>query len=147
MGVRQIRSEMDIKPGKLLPLICQNGNEQDQQSIEANRSLLMSLAKLESIDWLEHDAQAPESAISLVGEMQLLIPLAGLIDKNSELLRLQKNIEKLEQDAQRINAKLANENFVSRAPEDVVNKEKSKLADTESALGSLRAQAQRIAAI
>jgi valyl-tRNA synthetase len=107
----------------------------------------MSLAKLESIDWLEQDAQAPESAISLVGEMQLLIPLAGLIDKNSELLRLQRNIEKLEQDAQRINAKLANENFVSRAPEDVVTREKSKLADTESALGSLRAQAQKIAAI
>ena len=147
MGVRQIRSEMDIKPGKLLPVICQNGDEQDRQSIEANRSLLMSLAKLESIDWLEQDTQAPESAISLVGEMQLLIPLAGLIDKNSELLRLQRNIEKLEQDAQHINAKLANENFVSRAPEDVVNKEKSKLADTESALGSLRAQAERIAAI
>jgi len=147
MGVRQIRSEMDIKPGKLLPVICRNGDEQDRQSIEANRSLLMSLARLESIDWLAQDTQAPESAISLVGEMQLLIPLAGLIDKNSELLRLQRNIEKLEQDAQRINAKLANENFVSRAPEDVVNKEKSKLADTESALGSLRAQAQRIAAI
>jgi valyl-tRNA synthetase len=79
--------------------------------------------------------------------MQLLIPLAGLIDKNSELLRLQRNIEKLEQDAQRINTKLANENFVSRAPEDVVNKEKRKLAEIESALGSLRAQAERIAAI
>ena len=79
--------------------------------------------------------------------MQLLIPLAGLIDKQAELARLQKNIQKLEQDAQRINAKLANENFVSRAPEDVVNKEKSKLADTESALSSLRGQAERIAAI
>ena len=79
--------------------------------------------------------------------MQLLIPLAGLIDKNSELQRLQRNIEKLEQDAQRINAKLSNQNFLARAPEDVVDKEKRKLADTESALDSLRTQAEKIAAI
>jgi len=147
MGVRQIRSEMDIKPSKPLPVICQNGNEQDRQSIEANRSLLMSLAKIEAITWLEEDARAPESAISLVGEMKLLIPLAGIIDKQAELARLQKNIDKLEQEAQRINAKLANENFVSRAPGDVVSKEKSKLADTESALSSLRGQVERISAI
>jgi len=79
--------------------------------------------------------------------MQLLIPLAGLIDKQAELARLQKNIQKLEQDAQRINAKLANENFVSRAPAEVVDKEKEKLADVESALGSLRAQAKRITSL
>jgi len=147
MGVRQIRSEMDIKPGKLLPLICHKGDELDQQRITANRALLESLAKLESITWLDEDSKAPESAISLVGDMQLLIPLAGLIDKQAELARLQKNIDKLEQDAQRIQAKLSNENFVSRAPENVVGKEREKLAEIESALGSLRGQAERIATI
>ncbi len=147
MGVRQIRSEMDIKPGKPLPVICRNGSQQDQQRIDVNQSLLKSLAKLETITWLDQDTQAPESAISLVGEMQLLIPLAGLIDKQAELARLQKNIHRLEQDAQRIQAKLANENFIARAPETVVNKERDKLADTESALGSLRTQAERIAEI
>jgi valyl-tRNA synthetase len=147
MGVRQIRSEMDIKPGKPLPVICQNGSEQDRHRIEVNRSLLASLAKLESISWLEANTQAPESATSLVGEMQLLIPLAGLIDKQAELARLRKNIQKLEQDAQRIKAKLANEKFVSRAPAEVVDKEKGKLADTESALSSLRAQQERIASM
>jgi valyl-tRNA synthetase len=147
MGVRQIRSEMDIKPGKPLPVICHKGSEQDQQRIAVNRALLESLAKLESITWLEEDGKAPESAISLVGDMQLLIPLAGLIDKQAELARLQKNIDKLEQDAQRIRTKLANENFVSRAPEKVVSKEKEKLAEIESALGSLRGQAERIATI
>ena len=147
MGVRQIRSEMDIKPGRPLPVICQNGSQQDQQRIDNNRSLLESLARLESIDWLEADVEAPQSATSLVGEMQLLIPLAGLIDKQAELARLQKNIQKLEQDAERINAKLANENFVSRAPAEVVNKEKDKLAEVESALGSLRVQAERITSL
>jgi valyl-tRNA synthetase len=147
MGVRQIRSEMDIKPGKPLPLICHKGDELDQQRITANRSLLESLAKLESITWLDEGSKAPESAISLVGDMQLLIPLAGLIDKQAELARLQKNIDKLEQDAQRIKTKLSNENFVSRAPENVVGKERDKLAEVESALGSLREQAERISTI
>ncbi len=147
MGVRQIRSEMDIKPGKALPIFCQNGSSQDRQRIERNRLLLVSLARLESIEWLQSDQAAPESAISLVGEMNLLIPIAGLIDKQAELIRLQKNILKLEQDGARINAKLANENFVARAPGAVVDKEKEKLADNESALTSLRLQAEKIAAM
>ena len=147
MGVRQIRSEMDIKPGKALPVLCQDGNRDDQQSIERNRELLQALARLESITWLEADQPAPESATSLVGEMKLLIPLAGLIDKQAELQRLQKNILKHEQDVERISAKLANDNFVSRAPAEVVEKEKEKLADARSALNSLKDQAERIAAI
>ena len=147
MGVRQIRSEMDIKPGKPLPVICQNGDEFDRQKLDRNRALLMSLAKLESIDWLEQDQQAPGSATSLVGDMSLIIPLAGLIDKNAELSRLRKNIQKLEQDAQRIEGKLGNDNFVAKAPAAVVDKEKARLAEVDSALASLRTQADRIRSI
>jgi valyl-tRNA synthetase len=147
MGVRQIRSEMDIKPGKPLPVICQNGNQDDQRNIENNLELLQALARLESITWLEDGQPAPESATSLVGEMKLLIPLAGLIDKQAELQRLYKNIQKREQDVERISAKLANENFVSRAPANVVEREKEKLADAQSALDNLRDQAERIAAV
>ena len=147
MGVRQIRSEMDIKPGKTLPVICQDGSETDQRCVERNLELLQSLARLESITWLEADQSAAESATSLVGEMKLLIPLAGLIDKQAELQRLQKNIHKHEQDVARISAKLANDNFVSRAPAAVVDREKDKLADALSALNSLKDQAERIAAI
>jgi len=144
MGVRQIRSEMNIKPGKPLPVLCQHGSDLDRQRIELNRALLQSLAKLDSITWLDADAQAPQAATSLVGDMQQLIPLAGLIDKAAECARLQKNIDKLEQDGARLGAKLGNENFVARAPKEVVDKEKEKLADNESALASLRAQLQRI---
>ena len=147
MGIRQVRSEMDIKPGKPVPVLCQNGSELDRERIEHNRALLTSLAKLETITWLEDDAQAPQSATSLVGDMKQLIPLAGLIDKQAEQSRLQKNIHKLEQDAGRISTKLGNKNFVSRAPQAVVDKEKEKLADAESALASLRAQLQRIESI
>ena len=135
---------MDLKPGKALPVICQNGNAQDRQKLDRNRTLLESLARLESIDWLEPDQQAPESATSLVGEMSLLIPLARLIDKEAELVRLQKNIHKFEQDAQRIEAKLDNDKFVAKAPTAVVDKEKVKLAEVKSSLESLQVQAKRI---
>ena len=147
MGVRQIRSEMDIKPGKPLPVLLQNGSEQDQQRLQDNESLLSSLARLESIQWLTSDQSAPESATSLVGEMNLLIPLAGLIDKAAELARLEKNMEKLRADADRIRTKLGNASFVDRAPQDVVNKEREKLAEAESALNSLQLQADKINAL
>jgi valyl-tRNA synthetase len=145
MGIRQIRSEMNVKPGLALPVACQNGSNIDKQRIETHRSLLVSLAKIESITWLEPHDNAPESATSLIGDMNLLIPLAGLIDKDAELIRLRKNIVKLEQETQRIKAKLDNKNFVSRAPAAVVNKEKNRLADAVSALTSLKSQAERIA--
>ena len=144
MGVRQIRSEMDIKPGKALPVFCQNGSAADSQRIDENRDLLISLARLESINWLEENDQAPESATSLVGDMSLLIPLAGLIDKDAELKRLQKNMQKFEGEIQRLEGKLSNENFTARAPDEVVNKEKEKLAEAQSALASLQAQKQKI---
>jgi valyl-tRNA synthetase len=147
MGVRQIRSEMNIKPGKPLPVYCHNGSRLDQQRLDENRSLLVSLARLETINWLEANDAAPESATSLVGDMNLLIPLAGLIDRDAELKRLQKNIEKVEAEAKRIEAKLGNENFVARAPAEVVNRENEKLAEARSALGSLQSQAERIKSI
>ncbi len=147
MGVRQIRSEMNIKPGKPLPVYCHHGNSLDQQRLDQNRSLLISLARLESINWLEANDTAPESATSLVGDMSLLIPLAGLIDKDAELKRLQKNIEKIEAETKRIETKLGNENFVARAPAAVVNKESEKLAEARSALASLQSQAERINSI
>jgi valyl-tRNA synthetase len=147
MGIRSIRSEMDIKPGKPLPVLLQNGSKLDQQRLQNNEAFLKSLAKLESITWLAVDENAPESATALVGDMSLLIPLAGLIDKEAELARLEKNMAKLQADAERIQNKLGNANFVDRAPEAVVNKEREKLAEAESALKSLQAQAEKIRAL
>jgi len=147
MGIRQIRSEMDIKPGKPVPVLCQHGSDLDHERIERNHTLLKPLAKLEAITWLDDDAEAPQAATSLVGEMRQLIPLAGLIDKAAEQARLQKNIQKLEQETARLHGKLGNENFVARAPQEVVDKEKEKLAEAESALASLQAQLLRIETI
>ncbi len=147
VGIRSIRSEMDIKPGKALPVLLQNGNEMDQARLSQNQSFLMSLAKLESITWLDSGENAPESATALVGSMSLLIPLAGLIDKQAELDRLDKNMKKLQAEIARIRGKLGNAGFVDKAPEAVVNKEREKLAENESALASLQAQADKIKAL
>ena len=144
LGVRRIRAEMDIAPGKPLPILLANLSEQDQTWLDNNRLFLSSLAKLESIEVLEDENQAPESAVALVGEMKLLIPMAGLIDKEAELARLEKEIAKLKGEVKRFQGKLSNENFISKAPEAVVAKERQKLQDTETALKNLEAQYEKI---
>ncbi|WP_455201043.1 class I tRNA ligase family protein, partial [Kaarinaea lacus] len=144
LGIRKIRGEMNIPPGKPLPVLLQNGDAADQQLLEKHQLLLSTLAKTESIRWLQADDKAPESAIALVGNMRLLIPMAGLIDKEAEIARLSKGIEKLEKDVQRITSKLENANFVDRAPADVVEKERQKLTELQSALDNLRAQLEKI---
>jgi valyl-tRNA synthetase len=144
VGIRQIRSGMDIKPGKPLPVLLQNGSDNDRQLSEKHHHYLESLAKIESIQWLVNDEEAPESATALVGEMKILIPMAGLIDKDAEAARLNKEIEKLAKDIQRVEGKLGNDNFISKAPEAVVQKERDKLADMQQTLSGLSEQLEKI---
>jgi len=108
---------------------------------------LLSLAKLESISALAADETAPDSATALVGEMKVLVPLAGLIDKNAELKRLQKEIQKLEKELASVEGKLKNENFVSRAPAEIVLQEKNRAAEIKSSLTSLGEQHASIEAM
>ena len=144
MSVRQIRSKNNIKPGALLPVLCQHGNADDRDRLNKNKALLITLAKLSSIDWLETTDQAPESATALIGDMRLLIPLQGLIDKDAEHKRLQKKIQKLEAEIQRLENKLKNKKFITHAPDLVVRQEKEKLHKNRSALKSLQAQAMGV---
>ena len=144
LGIRKIRSGMDIKPGKPLPVLLQNGCSADKQRLEANQQYLTSLAKLESITWLTDDSEAPDSATALVGQMKLLIPMAGLIDKDAEIIRLTKERDKKQQEYDRIEAKLGNKNFVDRAPADVVEKERSKLSEVKIAIEKLQEQLDKI---
>ncbi|WP_288130642.1 valine--tRNA ligase [Microbulbifer sp.] len=143
-GARNIRGEMNISPAKKIPLILRNGSEQDENLLNQTRSLLTKLASLESIDWLEKGAEAPASSTALVGDLELLVPMAGLIDVAAESTRLQKEIDKLGKELQRVEGKLNNPKFVDKAPEAVVNKEKDKLADMQSARGRLQQQLDEI---
>jgi valyl-tRNA synthetase len=145
IGVRNIRGEMNVPPGRSLTLLCRNGGESDARRLQDNATFLTKLARLERIEWLEPSAEAPVAATALVGELELLVPLAGLIDKNSELARLGKEIEKLEKERARLQGKLGNSSFVDKAPADVVAKEREKLAAQEQALAKLRGQEDYIA--
>ncbi len=147
LGVRRIKGEMNIAPGKPVPVLLGNTNHSDRKNAEQHEIYLSSLAKVESIEILAAGEDGPESATALVGEMKLLIPLAGLIDKDAELARLEKEMGKLQADIDRTEKKLTNPAFVDKAPEAVVNKERDKLNDAKSALDNLSAQADRIRAL
>ncbi len=144
LGIRKIRGEMNISPGKPLQCFIKNFNSQDKNFIEKNKLIIFTLAKLDNIDLLELKEEEPESAIALVGEMQILIPLAGLIDKDAEKDRLNKEIDKLIKLKAQFSGKLNNKKFIAGAPEVVVKKEHEKLASVKKALKDLETQLEKI---
>ncbi|MEJ6705723.1 MAG: valine--tRNA ligase [Pseudomonadales bacterium] len=146
-ATRNIRGEMDISFAKQIPVLFQNGNAVDKSRLEHNESLLQFLIKPESLTWLEADAQAPVSATSLVGDMQVLVPMSGLIDKDAEIQRLDKEIDRKEKDKQRAEGKINNPGFVAKAPAEVVQKEKDKVIELGSAITQLRDQKRKIEAL
>ncbi|HDI3138409.1 TPA: valine--tRNA ligase [Vibrio cholerae] len=146
-SIRNLRAEYDINPGKPLEVMLKAANEQDAARIEANKPVLVSLAKLESIRVLADGEATPACATALVGKSELMIPMAGLIDKDAELDRLAKEIAKTQGEIARIEGKLGNEGFVAKAPEAVITKEREKLAGYQEALVKLKQQKATIAAL
>jgi len=144
MGVRKIRAEMNINPGKKLPLKVSDANADDIAKLEKHGALLSFVARLSDIEILNPDTPKPDSAIALVDHMQLLIPMAGLIDKEAELARLGKEIDRLKSEVARLSAKLSNTGFTDKAPAKVVELEQQKLDDAQSALTQLQAQVEKI---
>ncbi|MNP17382.1 Valine--tRNA ligase [compost metagenome] len=147
LGVRQIRGEMNISMARRIDLILANASPEDHRRLADNEPLLMKLAKLETIRVLEEGEEAPMSATALVGEMQVLVPMAGLIDKTAELARLDKEIARLDGEVKRVGGKLGNEGFVAKAPAEVIEKERAKLAEAEQALSNLIVQREKIASL
>ncbi|MFZ3023549.1 valine--tRNA ligase [Pseudomonas sp.] len=145
LGLRQIRGEMKISMAKRIDIIVQNANSEDLRRLAAFEPLLNKLAKLESVRVLAAGEEAPMSATALVGEMEVLVPMAGLIDKDAELARLDKEIQRLTGEVQRVGGKLSNEGFVAKAPAEVLDKERAKLAEAEQALAKLSEQREKIA--
>ncbi|MGE7993791.1 valine--tRNA ligase [Pseudomonas sp. NPDC089554] len=147
VGLRNIRAEMNIGPGKPLPLFLKNANADDQRRLLENEALLKKLAKVESFTVLGEQDEAPLSATALVGDLQVLVPMAGLIDKDAELARLNKEIQRLQGEVARVGGKLSNAAFVDKAPPAVIEKERAKLAESEQALANFTEQHARIAAL
>jgi valyl-tRNA synthetase len=144
VGVRNIRSEMNIPPSKPLTILFKNASLADKHLYETNHHLITTLGRFESVTWLSATDEAPESATALVGQLEVLIPMAGLINKEEELARLNREMAKLIQEMERTATKLETPSFVDKAPAEVVEKEKLKLADFNSTLNKLTAQVEKI---
>ena len=147
VGIRNIRGEMNLSPSKPLPVLIANADDTARTRLEQNANFLSALAKLESLEFLATVDDAPASATALVGRMEIHIPMAGLIDTAAELARLDKALEKAEKEVAMFARKLSNENFVAKAPEDVIAKEREKLQNAEETLQQLQQQRTKIAAL
>jgi valyl-tRNA synthetase len=143
LGIRQIRGEMDIPPGKTIPVLLQNAGATDRTRVEAMLGSIRFLARVEEPEWLDAGDEPPQSATALLGPMSLLVPMAGLIDKQAELTRLAKQIAKLESDLEKTTARLDNPNF-GKAPEHVQQQTRDLVAKQQQDLEALRAQHARI---
>ncbi len=144
VGIRTIRAEMNIAPQQLLPLLMRHWSQQDQQWLTNNRETIEKLAKLDKIECVTADSDIPPAATALVGKLELLIPMAGIIDKTAEVARLQKEINKLKQDHQRSETKLSNPKFVDNAPEAIVAKERERLTQMQVTLEKLTSRLQQV---
>jgi len=144
LGVRQIRGEMDISPGKQLPVILQHASIEDLRRADEHAALLSRVGRVASITILDDATEPPASATALLGDMQLLVPIKGLIDVDAERARLDKQRGKLESDLARTRGKLGNDNFVNNAPADVVSQERERAAEFEKQLGQLAEQIEKL---
>ena len=138
LGVRRIRAEYDLEPAKRLPVLVRDGSAEEHAWLQEHGYMIEQIARTEKIA-----AAAPEpgdTATALAGTMTVLVPLADLIDKEAEQLRLTKELAKLDGEISRANGKLSNQSFVDRAPEAVVNKERERLAEASAARDKLANQ-------
>ncbi|EPK6349863.1 valine--tRNA ligase [Proteus mirabilis] len=147
VAVRNIRAEMNIAPGKPLDVILRGADETAKRRVSDNIGFLKAMGRLADIRPLAEGEVAPLSVTKLVSGAELLIPMAGFIDKDAELARLDKELEKVEKDITTLDSKLSNEGFVNRAPEAVVAKERERLASCLNAKEKLIAQKVSIAAL
>ena len=143
-AIRNIRGEQNIPPGKQIPVIFQDGSNNDRSRYHQFFPMLNALLKPSSIGWHEGTESPPPSAIQVIDDLYILVPLAGLIDKAQELERLDKELDKVVQEISRIQAKLANEQFIANAPTQVVEKEREKLSGHQHREAELGAQRRRI---
>ena len=141
-ALRRVRSELGVSPGKQVRLLLQEGNDNDRKLSERYASQLAFLLKLEAIEWLQSDAQAPASAVAIVGELKLLVPLEGLVDLDAERTRLDKEIARVAGEKEKSEAKLSK--FSDKVPPAVVEQERLRLVDWGNQLNGLQEQRAKL---
>jgi len=144
LGIRQIRGEMDISPGKKLPVLLQGASELDRRRAASHAKLIQVVGRVETVTVLEDAEQAPAAATALLGDMRLLVQMRGLIDVGAERARLDKRMDKVRSDLARTNGKLGNEKFVNNAPAEVVIQERERAREFEKAIDQLTEQLAKL---
>ena len=144
LGIRQIRGEMDISPGKPLPVLLENASDEDARRAEKHVALLQRVGKVESVKRLTTGEEPPASATALLNEMRLLVPMKGIIDVDAERGRLGKQLDKAETDLKRSKGKLGNAKFVNNAPAHVVTQEKERVTEFERQIAQLTEQLAKL---
>ncbi|MDF1757896.1 MAG: valine--tRNA ligase [Legionellaceae bacterium] len=143
-SIRTIRSEITIAPSKKIPLTIRNASKEMQEQIEKHSPSLTNLCKLSQINYLQDGDTVPVSASAVVGELELLIPMEGLINKENELSRLEKEIGKIDKDIEFAENKLQNKTFTSKAPAEIISGIKDKLVQAKSAKEKLLVNQSKI---
>jgi len=147
LGVRQIRGEMDIAPSRKLDVLLQNAGPIDLEYLGRNLSYLTRLAGVAAPVCLQPGHAAPIAAVALLGRLEILVPMAGLIDPAAELERLAKRRRKADSDLAKLHGKLANAEFARNAPAEVVAKDRLRLSELRTEIDQLAAQVARVTAL
>jgi len=147
LGIRQIRGEMDIAPSRRLDVLLQHADREDRRRVAEHGLYLARLAGINPPRVLDDGEQAPIAAIALIGELQVLVPMAGLIDPAAELTRLAKRRGRADSDLRKIAGKLGNAEFLANAPPDVVAKDQARAAELATEITQLDRQRARVEAL
>ena len=150
-AIRNIRGEMKLGNAVRLPVLLDNISDEETARLSRIENQFKSLAKVDTLTIVNAgdgaDKELPLSSSSMVGQLKVLVPMKGLIDPTAELNRLAKAQEKLTKQAESLRSKLSNESFVSKAPANVVESEKAKLAEMDSQLAEMNKQIEQLKAI
>jgi valyl-tRNA synthetase len=144
VAVRTIRGEAQLGPGKSLDILVRNATQEDGRRFTSNTAYLRKLARIESITMLSDDDDVPPSLSALYGNLEILVPMAGVVDVGAERARLEKELQKQNGELSRIQGKLSNASFIDRAPEAVVSNERQKQQAAEDAVQAITSQLQRL---
>ena len=144
LAIRSIRGELDLAPDRRIPVVLAGAGGADRDRLAGGEAYVRALARVATIDFLEPGSPPPKAATALLGDLEILVPLEGIIDKDAEIGRLERQLDKLGKNLGRSNAKLGNPSFRDRAPAAVVEKERGRAAELESSIGRLETQLETL---
>ena len=144
LAIRRVRGELDLAPGRQVPVVLVGPSDTERDRLAGGATYVRALARVATIDVLEAGSPTPKAATALLGGLEVLVPLEGLIDKDAEIERLDRQLDKLGKNLDRAHAKLANPSFRDRAPAEVVEKERRRAAELDTSIGKLEAQLETL---